>query len=284
MRRQQLEELAIRGVSQNRPRPAAAPTRRPSGTTRQRPVMPAATVPLYAPEPAAQSLPVTSQLYDSDPPRARNASGLTYQPPAHLPQRPSRFTLTNPRQTTSVGSMRQMLEESQSARIARQADAARTRAEMAAFMRALAEVERLGPRLHTLPRNRLLQIQSILCAGVRAPGEDTYLLPPVQGMERSWPTASEAGPGRELGGESGGDAVVAVLTREQLDSLPGHVATRADAARGETCAICLCEPEVGDVLCTLACTHVFHKACVTQWLQRSVACPLCKGHALGEVR
>ena len=127
------------------------------------------------------------------------------------------------------------------------------------------------------------------------------------------------------------------LTRDELDSLPGHVATRADAARAEVCAICLCEPECGDahsmlrgppcwchsslpwppgadcpgswprcalgasrcaaqgpmgaggcgaavragrsrrcyglttppllhsqVVCTLACTHSFHKACVTQ--------------------
>ena len=36
------------------------------------------------------------------------------------------------------------------------------------------------------------------------------------------------------------------LTRDELDSLPGHVATRADAARAEVCAICLCEPECGD--------------------------------------
>ena len=122
------------------------------------------------------------------------------------------------------------------------------------------------------------------------------------------------------------------LTREQLDSLPGHVATRADAACAQVCAICLCEPECGDahsklrapswrrhssaalpaqgrlsslmaavrrawgeplrrpgpkgrrrrcsraagpdspslrlehfqVVCTLACAHSFHKACVTQ--------------------
>ena len=41
------------------------------------------------------------------------------------------------------------------------------------------------------------------------------------------------------------------------------------------------EPERGDVVCTLACGHSFHKACVTQWLQRSLLCPLCKTHALG---
>lgn len=172
--------------------------------------------------------------------------------------------------------MRQMLDHSSSNRAARQEGDGRTRAEMAAFMRALAEVERLGPRLHQLPRNRLMQIQSILCAGVRAPGQDTYLLPPVQGMERSWPAATSDTPA--AGGEA---AEPARLTREQLDSLPGHVATRADAACAQVCAICLCEPECGDVVCTLACAHSFHKACVTQWLQRSLLCPLCKAHALG---
>lgn len=89
-----------------------------------------------------------------------------------------------------MDSMRQMVDDSSASRAARQEGDERTRAEMAAFMRALAEVERLGPRLHQLPRNRLLQIQSILCAGVRAPGQDTYLLPPVQGMQRSWPAGT----------------------------------------------------------------------------------------------
>ena len=192
------------------------------------------------------------------------------------PQRPSRFTLAGPART-SASSMRQMIDHSSSSRAARQEGDERTRAEMAAFMRALAEVERLGPRLHQLPRNRLMQIQSILCAGVRAPGQDTYLLPPVQGVQRSWP----AGTSETAAAAGGGAAEPARLTREQLDSLPGHVATHADAARAEVCAICLCEPERGDVVCTLACGHRFHKACVTQWLQRSLLCPLCKTHALG---
>jgi len=177
-----------------------------------------------------------------------------------------------------MDSMRQMVDDSSASRAARQEGDERTRAEMAAFMRALAEVERLGPRLHQLPRNRLLQIQSILCAGVRAPGQDTYLLPPVQGMQRSWP----AGTSDTSTPAPGGSAVEPEgLTREQLDSLPSHVATRADAARADVCAICLCEPQCGDVVCTLACAHRFHKACVTQWLQRSLLCPLCKAHALG---
>ena len=96
--------------------------------------------------------------------------------------------------------MRQMVDESSASRATRQEGDERTRAEMAAFMRALAEVERLGSRLHQLPRNRLMQIQSILCAGVRAPGQDTYLLPPVQGMERSWPAGTSDTPG--AGGEA----------------------------------------------------------------------------------
>ena len=31
----------------------------------------------------------------------------------------------------------------------------------------------------------------------------------------------------------------------------------------------------------LACLHLFHEPCVTQWLRRCVSCPLCKLKLLG---
>ena len=67
----------------------------------------------------------------------------------------------------------------------------------------------------------------------------------------------------------------------------------------QTCAICLDEYEVDDVLCVLPCRHIFHKRCVERWVLkvakgetraasdrhngwdeealRACACPLCKG-------
>ena len=219
----QFDELAIRGVGARADRTAVEPTaarRAPGGNPSQRPRVEAkrssrtrATPPVATSSVRSRRHPEPQLLPVWDGSRASGQAVLSGQagfgPRAGLPfsrtealppfsrttgaygrvplppQRPSRFTLAD-------SSMRQMVDESSASRAARQEGDERTRAEMAAFMRALAEVERLGPRLHQLPRNRLMQIQSILCAGVRAPGQDTYLLPPVQGMERSWPAGTSA--------------------------------------------------------------------------------------------
>lgn len=43
-----------------------------------------------------------------------------------------------------------------------------------------------------------------------------------------------------------------------------------------SCLICLCEYENGDVLRTLVCFHSFHKDCVDQWFKTSQLCPTCR--------
>mmetsp|Transcript_17541 Transcript_17541/g.24179 ORF Transcript_17541/g.24179 Transcript_17541/m.24179 type:complete len:230 (-) Transcript_17541:16-705(-) len=44
-----------------------------------------------------------------------------------------------------------------------------------------------------------------------------------------------------------------------------------------TCVICLSPYEVGDnIVTTRNCSHVFHRECISQWLQKSVECPYCR--------
>jgi hypothetical protein len=43
----------------------------------------------------------------------------------------------------------------------------------------------------------------------------------------------------------------------------------------DQCSICICEYENGEEVLTLPCKHKFHDACIKQWLQQSVKCPLC---------
>jgi hypothetical protein len=43
-----------------------------------------------------------------------------------------------------------------------------------------------------------------------------------------------------------------------------------------TCLICQESFSPGDVVTTLPCSRVFHKACVDKWLAGSVQCPVCK--------
>lgn len=44
------------------------------------------------------------------------------------------------------------------------------------------------------------------------------------------------------------------------------------------CMVCLCEFEEGEQLRRLACnrSHIFHQACIDEWLVRSDVCPVCK--------
>merc|ERR1719195_693030 len=41
----------------------------------------------------------------------------------------------------------------------------------------------------------------------------------------------------------------------------------------EACSICLCCPTSGEVVSTLPCGHIFHRACVHGWLRISPSCP-----------
>ncbi|KAL5106845.1 hypothetical protein TcWFU_005341 [Taenia crassiceps] len=43
------------------------------------------------------------------------------------------------------------------------------------------------------------------------------------------------------------------------------------------CVICMCEYEVGDELRKMPmCSHIFHRACIDDWLTRSLTCPSCQ--------
>ena len=46
----------------------------------------------------------------------------------------------------------------------------------------------------------------------------------------------------------------------------------------KTCAICLCEFEVGEKVCALPCDdgHIFHTKCIEQWLDTNRVCPVCR--------
>jgi hypothetical protein len=56
--------------------------------------------------------------------------------------------------------------------------------------------------------------------------------------------------------------------------------------RGETCAICLLDYKVGDLVAwsqNLECTHCFHKDCISRWLDKKITCPSCRADYLKDV-
>lgn len=53
-----------------------------------------------------------------------------------------------------------------------------------------------------------------------------------------------------------------------------EIGPKADTA--VMCTICLADYEHSDSLVALACRHIYHRACLKEWLRRKNACPLCK--------
>lgn len=46
---------------------------------------------------------------------------------------------------------------------------------------------------------------------------------------------------------------------------------------GTTCAICLNDIVIGDsTLAESSCSHVFHRVCILEWLDKNTACPYCR--------
>lgn len=50
------------------------------------------------------------------------------------------------------------------------------------------------------------------------------------------------------------------------------------------CPVCLEELRPGQPCCRTPCLHVFHKACLRNWVQRSASCPVCKLDLTGPSR
>ena len=209
--------------------------------------------------------------------------------------RPARFVLRGETHRTQLASATERRSEldahiarSRAQRAGMAVETARVDAELSMMMRALEEVEALGPRLNRLPRERLLQIQQVLQGGVRGPSGDGFLLPPVRPFSGRVPSASAGGaPGHDRPAQPVRPPEAPCgLTESELRRLCVHAHVRAAAAPDETsddvCVICLSTMRRGDAIATLACAHSFHEACVRLWLQRDVHCPLCKAHALGD--
>ncbi|KAM9330940.1 E3 ubiquitin-protein ligase Praja-2 [Gastrophryne carolinensis] len=67
-------------------------------------------------------------------------------------------------------------------------------------------------------------------------------------------------------------------TKESIDCLPQIVLTDDHLFVGQEqcCAICCSEYIKDEILTELPCHHLFHKPCVTLWLQKSGTCPVCR--------
>ncbi|KAL0682389.1 hypothetical protein Bca4012_049236 [Brassica carinata] len=83
-------------------------------------------------------------------------------------------------------------------------------------------------------------------------------------------------------GESIG-AVNKGLSKSTIDQIPTHKFGASSwfrkkaSSSGETeCSICLIEFKKGDTISTLPCAHIYHKECISHWLEENKSCCVCK--------
>ncbi|CAN6331787.1 unnamed protein product [Urochloa humidicola] len=60
------------------------------------------------------------------------------------------------------------------------------------------------------------------------------------------------------------------------DAILGLQEVAGRSRSGEECAICLQDFRAYETLKGMPCSHAFHQHCISQWLSRKAACPLCR--------
>ncbi|XP_052634556.1 E3 ubiquitin-protein ligase Praja-2 [Harpia harpyja] len=71
-------------------------------------------------------------------------------------------------------------------------------------------------------------------------------------------------------------------TKETIDCLPQITVADDQDGQEQCCTICCSEYVKDEIITELPCHHLFHKTCITLWLQKSGTCPICR-HVLAPV-
>ncbi|KAM1702732.1 hypothetical protein FF1_028000 [Malus domestica] len=59
---------------------------------------------------------------------------------------------------------------------------------------------------------------------------------------------------------------------------------RARVEVSAACSVCMEEMEVGSQAIRMPCSHLYHKDCIVEWLEKSRVCPLCRFAMPSEIR
>ncbi|CAJ0598919.1 unnamed protein product [Cylicocyclus nassatus] len=68
--------------------------------------------------------------------------------------------------------------------------------------------------------------------------------------------------------------------RKALMRIPTRCLKVGDPELDIDCAVCIDPYQIGDVVRTLPCRHVYHKSCIDPWLLEHRTCPMCKADIL----
>jgi len=67
-------------------------------------------------------------------------------------------------------------------------------------------------------------------------------------------------------------------SKSTLQNLPMMTVAKVDieADGNDSCCVCMEEHELGQKATKLSCGHIFHKACISSWLEQRCTCPICR--------
>jgi hypothetical protein len=63
---------------------------------------------------------------------------------------------------------------------------------------------------------------------------------------------------------------------EHIQNLPVHIHTHTHNSEEDPCSICYSGYELGESIKTLPCGHIYHVACIDEWLHIRNICPMCR--------
>ncbi|XP_073104376.1 uncharacterized protein [Elaeis guineensis] len=120
----------------------------------------------------------------------------------------------------------------------------------------------------------LVDIGAFLAPGCAAPDTELIyewmLYMPLQEQEMAFVQDYNL---QENGGFGGVPA-----SKSFIESLGRSPYGQGEGVREEECVICLEDFVAGAEVSTIPCSHSFHSRCITQWLEKSHLCPICRYH------
>ncbi|GAB0491027.1 hypothetical protein MMPV_002270 [Pyropia vietnamensis] len=87
--------------------------------------------------------------------------------------------------------------------------------------------------------------------------------------------ADTVGDGSPTGGTTEAASPTAAMGGTTTADAGTGTAVDADAECGDACAVCLFEPEDGESVRRLPCSHLYHAHCIEAWAGRNNRCPVC---------
>merc|ERR1712071_139790 len=82
---------------------------------------------------------------------------------------------------------------------------------------------------------------------------------------------------------SSGKRIIDVIERSVTEEANQISDSKADDINHDICAVCLCEYEMDENICSSPnknCKHYFHRDCIVEWLMTCVECPICRNDFL----